>query len=149
MMEIQIPALTMVTKKTMGTELPLAPDGAQLHLMVTATSNGVVATSMMAMMLPKAEGPIVLTVECVQHNFPPPPPPETDDQRRRRLITEVLDHAREAGRPGLTTDDQENTVNDLMAVLDGEFADEDMSDVNPNNDDPRDVDWSTDSQRED
>jgi len=100
-------------------------------------------------MLPKAEGPIALTVECVQHNFPPPPPPETDDQRRRRLITEVLDHAREAGRPGLTTDDQENTVNDLMAVLDGEFADEDMSDVNPNNDDPRDVDWSTDSQRED
>jgi len=150
MIEIRLPALPMIAKKTMGTQLPPAPDGAQLHFMIMVTGAGVTSQQMVAMVLPKgAEYPMAVTVECVQQNFPPPPPPVTDQQRRRRLIAQVLNRARDAGRLGLTTDDQENTVQALMEALDGEFADGDVSDVNSNEYDPRDDDWSTDSQKED
>lgn len=70
--------------------------------------------------------------------LPPPAPPETDHERRARLVREQLDRARQAGILGLTTNDATVTVNAILEALNGEFIDEDMSDLNPNDNDPRD-----------
>lgn len=102
-------------------DIPPAPCGAQMHFMVMATSVGQHHQGMLEMVLPKMDGPIHLTIECLTHNFLPP---ETDAQRRRRLVAQVLERAREAGKLGLTTDDQTTTVNAILSALAGEFAEE-------------------------
>jgi hypothetical protein len=126
----------LMSKRTWGGGIPPAPSGAQMHVMVMATSVGQHHEGILAMVLPEMDGPIHLTIECLVHNFSPPSPPETDLQRRHRLVAQVLERAREAGTLGLTTDDQTTTVDAILSALDGEFVDEDMTDLNPNDDDP-------------
>lgn len=93
----------------------------------------------LAFVLPSGNGaPIDFAVFIRAQNYPPPAPSETDWARRARLVGEVLDRARQSGQLGLTTDNQDNTVTALLDALDGEFADEGMSVLNPNDDDPKD-----------
>jgi hypothetical protein len=113
-----------MSKRMWGGELPPAPCGAQMHVVVSAFGSGQHHQGVLAMVLPKMDGPIHLTVECLAHNFAPPPPPETEIQRRRRLVAQALEQARKAGRLGLTTDDQATTVDAILSALDGEFVDE-------------------------
>jgi hypothetical protein len=125
----------LMSKRTWGGELPPAPHGAQVHFMVQLNGIGQHQTHNLAAVLPKMDGPIHVTIECLAYNFVPPSPPETDIQRRRRLIAAVLDRAREAGKLGLTTDDQTTTITSLMQVLEGEFAEEPDYDNEHRNDD--------------
>lgn len=111
----------LMSKRMWAGDIPPAPCGAQVHFMVMATSNGRHQVHNLAMVLPEMDGPIHLTIECLTQNFSPP---ETDAQRRRRLVAQVLERAREAGRLGLTTDDQTTTVDAILSVLAGEFAEE-------------------------
>lgn len=114
----------LVSKRTWGGDIPPAPHGAQVHFVVQLTSNGQHQTRNLAAVLPKMDGPIHLTIDCLVHNFSPPPPPETDVQRRHRLVAQVLERAREAGKLGLTTDDQTTTVNAILEALDGQFVED-------------------------
>lgn len=115
------PYLGVMSKRFWGGDLPPAPDGAQVHFMVVATSNGQHQVGNMAMVLPKMDGQIHLTVECLAHNFSPP---ESDSQRRGRLVRQALVAARASGKLGLTTDDETSTVNAILSALAGEFGEE-------------------------
>lgn len=133
------PPLGLYSRRTWGGELPPAPQGAQAHFMVTATSNGVHATHNLVVVLPKMHGPIHLAIECVAHNFAPP---ESDAQRRRRRVREALVTARASGKLGLTTDDETSTVDAILSALDGEFAEE------PPDEDDHDEDHDPDYYRD-
>ena len=116
--------------------LPAAPYGSQL-LVTTLLQGGIGRESNQVIALPPTSTIVHVEVVLRAIAYPPPPPPETDQQRRARLIGEVLNRARQSEQLGLTTDNQDNTVTALLDALDGEFADEDMSALNPNDDDPR------------
>lgn len=115
------PHLGRMSKRAWGGDLPPAPDGSQVHFMVSVTSNGQHQVGNMAMVLPKMDGPIHLVIECLAHNFSPP---ETDSQRRSRLVREALMAARVSGKLGLTMDDEASTADAILSALAGEFGEE-------------------------
>jgi hypothetical protein len=121
-------------------KLPPALHGAQVLVTIVLKHGAAVSEHDWAIVLPANGDPFGgdATVTMRTVSFSPPLPPETDQERRRRLIAGVLNRARESGQLGLTTDNQSNTVRALMDALDGEFVDEDMTDLNPSDHDPRD-----------
>lgn len=105
---------------------PAAPHGSEI-LITVRLQGGTASEHNYVVHLPPTS--IITYAEVIMRmvGYPPPPPPESTQDRRKRLMTEVLNAARNAGRLGLTIDDQTNTVNALMAALSDEFEyDEEM-----------------------
>jgi hypothetical protein len=128
------PPLGVMSKRFWSGHLSPAPHGAQVHFMVVATSNGQHQVGNMAMVLPKMDGQIHLTIECMAHNFSPP---ESDSQRRRRLVRQALVAARDSGRLGLTTNDEASTVDAILSALAAEFGE-----GPPGTDEDHDLDYN-------
>lgn len=130
-----------ITEHTDSHAFPPSPHGGSVQIAITVAADG--WTQEQFVMVPvqpnNGERLIVRTITRAVA-LPPPAPPETDHERRARLVREQLDKARAAGILGLTTNDATVTVNAILEALDGEFVDEDMSALNPNDNDPREDD---------